>query len=184
MKETKEKGRNSWQYGKREEEREKRLPPFFPLFFRRASAKEKTSKPQKRKQKEKKLTRADDRPGRQLRQRRHPGRADQRVAHVLPRQVARQHGALGEVGRHVLHRVHGDVDAAVEQRVVDLLGEEPLAADVREGLSQDLVSRGLDDADLEGAVLGEVGEGGLSKRGGGKRERVGVGVEVEKEERR
>jgi hypothetical protein len=57
--------------------------------------------------------------------------------------------------------VHGDVDAAVEQRVVDLLGEQPLPADVRQGLPQDLVARGLDDADLEGAVLGEVREGGL-----------------------
>jgi hypothetical protein len=54
--------------------------------------------------------------------------------------------------------VHGDVDAAVEQRVVDLLGEQPLPADVRQGLPQDLVARGLDDADLEGAVLGETGQ--------------------------
>ena len=110
------------------------------------------------------LTRADDGPGRQLRQRRHPRRADQRVAHVLPRQVARQHRPLRQVGRDVLHRVDRDVDAAVEQRVVDLLGEEALAADVGEGLAEDLVARGLDDADLEGAVLREVGEGGLVER--------------------
>lgn len=109
----------------------------------------------------KKLTRADDGPRRQLRQRRHARSADQCVAHVLAGEVARQDRALRQVGGHVLHGVDGDVDAAVEQRVVDLLREKPLATDVGQGLAEDLVSRGLDDADLEGALLGEVRERGL-----------------------
>lgn len=52
-----------------------------------------------------------------------------------------------------LHGVDGDVDAAVQQRLVDLFGEQPLAANVRQRLVQDLVAGGLDDADLQGAVL-------------------------------
>jgi hypothetical protein len=57
--------------------------------------------------------------------------------------------------------VHGDVDAAVQQRVVDLLGEQALAADVGERLVEDLVARGLDDHDLEGALLGQLRKVGL-----------------------
>lgn len=52
-----------------------------------------------------------------------------------------------------LHGVHGDVDAAVQESLVDLLGEETLAADVSQGLPKDLVSRGLDDHDIQRAIL-------------------------------
>ena len=50
-------------------------------------------------------------------------------------------------GAH-LHRVHCNVDAALQQSIIDLLGEQSLAADVCQRLVQDLVTRGLDDADL------------------------------------
>jgi len=39
--------------------------------------------------------------------------------------------------------VHADVDAAVEESLVELAGEETLAADVREGLVENLVAGGL-----------------------------------------
>jgi hypothetical protein len=39
--------------------------------------------------------------------------------------------------------VHGDVDAPVEERDVELASEETLAADVGEGLVEDLVTGGL-----------------------------------------
>lgn len=66
-----------------------------------------------------------------------------------------------------LHGVHGDVDAAVQQRVVNLLGEQALAANVGQRLVQDLVAGGLDDDDLQGALLVELGEG-LLRKGKGK----------------
>jgi hypothetical protein len=57
--------------------------------------------------------------------------------------------------------VHGDVNAPLQQRVVDLLCEQALAADVRQRLVQDLVARGLDDADLQRALLAQLWEGRL-----------------------
>ena len=44
--------------------------------------------------------------------------------------------------------MNSNVDAPVEQSVVDFFGEESLPTDVGEGLAEDLVARGLDDADL------------------------------------
>ena len=54
---------------------------------------------------------------------------------------------------HVLGGVHGDVDAPVEQRLLDLLGEEALAAGFRKRPVLDAVATGRDDLDGEG-VLG------------------------------
>ena len=75
--------------------------------------------------------------------------------------------------------MHGNVDAAVQQGVVNLLGEEALAADVGQGLVQNLVASGLDDDDVQGALLGKLGESGLQgfekQRGGGGVWRVGGG---------
>jgi hypothetical protein len=49
--------------------------------------------------------------------------------------------------------VHGDIDTAIQQSLIDLLCEETLSTDVRERLVQNLVARGLDDLDLERALL-------------------------------
>lgn len=42
-----------------------------------------------------------------------------------------------------LHGVHSNIDTAVQQRVVNLLGEKTLATDVGQGLVQHLVASGL-----------------------------------------
>jgi hypothetical protein len=68
---------------------------------------------------------------------------DERVAHVLAREHAGQDGALGKVRGHVLHGVHGDVDATVEERDVQLAREQTLTADVRQRLVENLVAGGL-----------------------------------------
>jgi hypothetical protein len=57
--------------------------------------------------------------------------------------------------------VHRDVDAAVQQGVVDLLCEQPLAADVGQRLVEDLVAGGLDDDNLKGTLLGQLSKVGL-----------------------
>mmetsp|Transcript_33342 Transcript_33342/g.79061 ORF Transcript_33342/g.79061 Transcript_33342/m.79061 type:complete len:232 (+) Transcript_33342:333-1028(+) len=80
------------------------------------------------------------------------------IACVLAREVAGQDSALGEVCWHVLHGVHGDVDPAVEQGIVNLLGEEPLASNVRERLVKNLVPCRLDNFDLERTILIELRE--------------------------
>ena len=53
----------------------------------------------------------------------------------------------------------GDVDALIEQRVLDLAGEQALAADLAQRAVQHAVAGGLDDHDLEG-VGGQVMRGG------------------------
>ena len=54
----------------------------------------------------------------------------------------RQAEPLGEVHRHVLHRVHGDIGTSVEHGVLELLDEQPLAADLGQRRIEDLVALG------------------------------------------
>src|SRR5262245_8695325 len=53
--------------------------------------------------------------------------------------------------------MHGEVDRLTEQRLVDLLGEQPLAAEVAQGLVADAVARGGDGLErdrLPGEAVG------------------------------
>ena len=61
--------------------------------------------------------------------------------------------AGGQRHRHVFGAVHGEIDAAAEERVFDLLDEQPLAAGVRERHVLQAVSRRLDHADLARASV-------------------------------
>ena len=58
--------------------------------------------------------------------------ADEGVARVLALGDRGDDQARRQLGRHVLHRMDGAVDAAVQQRLLDLLGEQPLAADLQQ----------------------------------------------------
>ncbi len=60
---------------------------------------------------------------------------------------------VGQFGGHVLETVHGHIDATVEQRLLDFLGEQSLAADFGQRDVGDLVAGGLDDFDA--AVFAE-----------------------------
>lgn len=57
-----------------------------------------------------------------------------------------------------LHRVHCNVNLVAQQRIVNLLGEQALASNVCERLVQNLVTSGLDNADLDGTLSSEVRE--------------------------
>ena len=57
-----------------------------------------------------------------------------------------------------LHGVDSNVDAAIKESIVNLLGEQALASDVGQRLVQDLVAGGLDDLDLKSALLGQLRE--------------------------
>ena len=52
--------------------------------------------------------------------------------------------------------MHGEVDLAGQQRLLDLLGEKALAAGLGERPVLDAVAGGLDGADLEGMPAGAV----------------------------
>jgi len=58
--------------------------------------------------------------------------ADEHVARILPLGDRADQKAGRRVDRHVLQRVNGAVDAAIQQRFLDLLGEEPFAADLEQ----------------------------------------------------
>ena len=62
------------------------------------------------------------------------GRCKTHVTRVLALEHARQDGAVGEPRRHVLHRVDANVHLIAEERHVELLREEALAADLAQRL--------------------------------------------------
>ena len=75
--------------------------------------------------------------------------ADEDVARVLARQKRREHQPVRQEGRHVLGRMHREVDAALEQRLLDLLGEQALAAGLGQRPVLDPVAGGADHLDLD-----------------------------------
>ena len=91
---------------------------------------------------------ADDRAMRKLVQRAALA-ADEGIARILARQHRHDRKPRRQHGRHVLGRMHGEVDAAGEQRVLDLLGEQALAADLRQRAVADHVAAGADDLDAD-----------------------------------
>ena len=72
--------------------------------------------------------------------------ADEAVAGVLAFGDRGDGQTLGLFGGDVLHRVDGDIDAAVQQGLLDLLGEQGLAADFQQAAVLDAVAGG-DDLD-------------------------------------
>ena len=84
--------------------------------------------------------------------------AAQRVARILARKVRADDEPFGVGRRHVLRRVHGDVDAACEQSLLELLHEHAARADLAEGPRavavagrRDRHERDLDGRDAEAA---------------------------------
>ena len=71
---------------------------------------------------------ADPHPRRDLR------RAAERIARIVALEVRADDETRGIGGRHVLRRVHGDVDAPLEQRLLELLDEDAARADLAERL--------------------------------------------------
>ena len=76
---------------------------------------------------------------------RHVGEAfvavgDKGVERAFARGDAGQGELLTHQHRHVLHRMHGDVGTAVEQRVLEFLDEQSLAADLGQRSVEDLVA--------------------------------------------
>ena len=74
---------------------------------------------------------AERRPARQALDRIGQG-GDQRVANVFARQIGGDNDAVGHERGQVLGRMHGRVDRAGEERGVDFLGEQALAAGLGE----------------------------------------------------
>ena len=67
--------------------------------------------------------------------------AAERVARILSLQIRADRKAFGIRGGHVLRGVHGNVDAAVEQRLLQLLDEDATRSDLAEGARTIAVAR-------------------------------------------
>ena len=61
-----------------------------------------------------------------------------------------------------LHRVDSNVDATLQQGLINLLGEQSFPANVSQWLVQDLVTSGFYDANLQRIIFSELWEGFLS----------------------
>ena len=61
-----------------------------------------------------------------------PRSKDEGVTRIFPREDTREDNAVRQLGLEVLEAVNSAVDAVVEQRLVDFLGKQSLAADVRQ----------------------------------------------------
>ena len=71
------------------------------------------------------------------------GCGHQHIAHVGAFQDCCQAQPFGEVGGNVLHGVHAQVDAAFDQGLLDVFGEQPAVADLGKGDILDTVTLGL-----------------------------------------
>ena len=69
-------------------------------------------------------------------------RRHQRIARVVTERKRSQNKAFRQRGRHVLGAVHGDVRPPVEERLLQLLDEETLPADLRERSIEDPIAFG------------------------------------------
>ncbi len=87
--------------------------------------------------------------------------ADEGVARVLALHDHRQVQPLGQLHRHVLHGVHRDVGVAFEHARLQLLYEQPLAADLGQRGVEDLVALGAhaQDFHLQARMGGAQGVG-------------------------
>ena len=109
-----------------------------------------------------------------------PGRiasAPQRASRGSSRRVYAPTASPSSVGRgHVLRRVHGDVDAALEQRLLELLHEHAAGADLAERPRAIAVARGRDrhERDLDPGPAQRLG-GAL---GLGEREPTAAGADA------
>ena len=76
---------------------------------------------------------------------------DQRIPRVLALQHAGQHDAGRQLGLEVLQAMHREIDAAVQQGLMDFFAEQALAADVGQALARALrrVAGGADRVFLE-----------------------------------
>jgi hypothetical protein len=110
---------------------------------------------------------------------------DERIAHILTRQGAGEHDAGRQRGFQILEAVHGQIDAPIGQGLVNLLGEQPLAADFGQPPVLHRIARGADDMLLEHVHLvqyrADAGEGGEEAARLLQGERGGAGADAQRQ---
>ena len=83
--------------------------------------------------------------------------SDKGVAHVLARQIAGDDDFRRQMRRQILGRMHREVDGPSDQCRVQLFGEQPLAAGLRQSAILNRIARGADDFNCEMILRDSVG---------------------------
>ncbi len=78
---------------------------------------------------------------------------EERFAGILAFEKGAERQARRQGGRHVLHRMDGEIDLVLQERVFQFLDEESLAAGIGQAPVLDAVAGGLEDHDLAGTVF-------------------------------
>ncbi len=108
--------------------------------------------------------------------------ADEGIARILARQERGDHQALRQLCRHVLHRMHRQIDLAGSERLLDLLGEHALAAEFGQRPVADAVPGGCDGDNLDVTGRQPMGGGeavaGLARLGKRKRRTAGSNLQA------
>jgi hypothetical protein len=81
-----------------------------------------------------------------------PAAGDQHVAGLFPPGDRTDAKSFGNIGGHVFHAVHCQVDASIQQGFFNLFDEQAFAANFGQGDIQDFVSTGFDDGQFDGDV--------------------------------
>ena len=77
---------------------------------------------------------------------------DEGIARIFARRDGRQDKALGHLHRHILHRMYGEIGTAFLHRDFELLDEQALAANLRQGAIKNLVALGRHAENLDLAL--------------------------------
>ena len=75
--------------------------------------------------------------------------ADEHVARILTLEASNENQSLWQHGRHVLRRMHRNVDSSIQQGLLDLLGEQAFAALLRQWPILDRVPGCTNDDELD-----------------------------------
>src|SRR4030095_942225 len=74
---------------------------------------------------------------------------DKRVAGIFSFRDRTEVEPFGKLKWHILKAMDCNVDAAIEQRFIDFLGEESLAADIRQRHIENLIASSFDGNELD-----------------------------------
>jgi len=88
---------------------------------------------------------------------------EQDVARILALERCPDHQTVRQPSRQILRRMHREVDPPVEQGQLQLLAEQPLAAEIGERAVGNAVPGGPHHHDLEGSGSRELGIGAAKR---------------------
>jgi hypothetical protein len=78
-----------------------------------------------------------------------PGVRDEHITHILAFADRSDRQSCRQFGRQVFQTMYGEIDPSIQERMLNLSGEQSLVADLRKRGIEDLVTFGPDDFDAD-----------------------------------